>query len=298
MAVPTTGQRVSRASQGGGRAGGQGDQVARHDQQERRLLGAAAEHRLPAQVLPDQGVQEQRRPHPGQRQHRRQGGSPGRLLRPLRAGPAGDDQGPAGGAGQNHGQGDRPAVDRPGVVPAAEEAGQGGVGGQPGQQGQAQPPAAVPGQPEGDEPAEQHHPHRGQQPVGDPVGDQLDDQPDQGDPGHADHQGPPPPEQPGDRGGQQPQRDHGEGEQGQAGQGRPQPVAVDADQGRHHQPQQLEPGDHGEGGHGQLGRRRGRSPARRWAQLGRDGPHRRSLPHGTTVSGLPKCGYGLAGLPQ
>jgi hypothetical protein len=55
-----------------GRPGGQAGQVGRHDQQERLGLGAPAEHRLPAQVLPDQGVQEQGRADPGQRQHGRE----------------------------------------------------------------------------------------------------------------------------------------------------------------------------------------------------------------------------------
>ena len=108
---------------------------------------------------------------------------PGPVPGPLRARAASNGgQRPDGGEGQRHGQGDRPAVDRPGVVPAAAQAGQGRVDGQPEPAG----PARAPGRPwparAGHEPTEQHHPDRGQQPAGGRVGDQLEDQPDAGRP--------------------------------------------------------------------------------------------------------------------
>ncbi len=271
--------------QRGGRPGGQGGEVGHHDQQERLARGAAAQDRLPAEVLPGQDVQEQRRPEPGQRQHRRH---PAARRPGDRVGQRG--QRPQGGPGEQDGQGDRPRGDRPGVVPAAAQAGQGRVQGQPDQQGEPEPAAApvVPGQPERDEPQEQHHPHRGEQPAGERVGDELDDQPDQGDPGRAHHQGAPPAEQPGDRGGQEPQPDHQQDEQGQAGQRRPEPVAVDADHRRHHQPQQLQAGQDREGGQDQPGHRPGHTFAGPRGRRGSNGRHRRSVPQRTTFLGLPK----------
>ena len=233
-------------------------------------------------------MEEQRRPEPGQRQHRRH--PAGRRPRD-RVGQRG--QRPQGAPGEQDGQGDRPRGDRPGVVPAAAQAGQGRVQGQPDQQGEPEPPAApvlrrLPGQPERDEPQEQHHPQRGEQPAGDRVGDELDDQPDQGDPGRAHHQGAPLAEQPGDRGGQEPQPDHQQDEQGQAGQRRPEPVAVDADHRRHHQPQQLQAGHDREGGQDQPGRRPRHTFAGPRRRRGSDGRHRRSVPQRTTFLGLPK----------